>query len=917
MVRSDAEPVLGCDRVLVHQAIAEHHAMVYRLAFRVLRQQADAEDVCQDVFLKLASQVQGLRDPNALPGWLRRVAFNLSINCQRAKRARRKHETAVGHDPRTRVRCESPGQEDRMEDPHQRVAAALDTLPDTLRWPFVLHYQEGLKYHEIAQLLDCPPGTVARRISVAKERLRARLVAPSGGSAFAIALSDQALARADAIAVPTELSTRLHRSVDAHFASTVTPGLQARLGVTHSTRRAVLWLGIAAVTVTGIVFWPRPAREPSTAPIATSAASRATRDARDSQLPVAPTTSAEHAPAALANADRTLTTAAAPAPPTPTRAATTYRVHGTVRNGEGEPIAGATVRLWLEQRATRVPRSTQTDAAGRFEILGTSATDSASPTPATPRKGFSRTSMEAADTSAETAPQQVMGAPIFAGDAAKAPREARPRAVASERRFTLECRAAEYQPYSSDSFELAENETKVLDVTLLRGLCIDGVVFDARRCGIEAAELRLLAHAGEALAEDEIQQVVRSDGAGAFHFGGLKPGCYVVESRAAGQRVETRVASAGEADVVIESSAAGKLEVNVFDAAGARAPDVELRVCETGGRVIAYAMTDAVGAAEIEHLPAGRSTLFALESTFPSARVAIEIRAGVKSEITVQLASLRHFAGRLTGAASDALTFEQHVVVMTRLDTELAGMQRELTVDSHGAFACDEATTGKYRLAVLHGATPWQRKLIGVHELELSDDFSGEHGIPLDLAAPYPVEILVESENGAALEDAAFATLFLEPGALQVAGGMSTPAGLLRFALPNGRYRLVIGAPQHIRATHWFEPTALAEGRMTVSLARSPDDQPGTATLDRAGDSPLLARIDTPIDLVTTIEWLGLALGLEPEFDRAALSRLVGAYEVRLAPQPAESALRNVLRRFQLECELTGRVLKIWRDESN
>ena len=166
------------ERADLHHCAEQHGAMVFRLALRVVRNRADAEDVTQEVFVKLveARRRANVQEPR---GWLAITALNTARNHLRnEKNRRRRQEVFAERAMRERGNGGStnqgtPTQESTIEE--SAVWAAVDTLPVELRFPLLLHYQEGLKYREIADALRCPPGTVATRISQAKSKVQSIL----------------------------------------------------------------------------------------------------------------------------------------------------------------------------------------------------------------------------------------------------------------------------------------------------------------------------------------------------------------------------------------------------------------------------------------------------------------------------------------------------------------------------------------------------------------------------------------------------------------------------------------------------------------------------------------------------------------------------------------------------------------------
>ena len=133
---------------------------------------AVAEDVTQQVFLKLFTAIRQFRGDSEFATWLYRLVVN---TCHDERRKRRRfvsladtflNAPATGESPRARyARKETSG----------RVQSAIAELKPKLRWPIILKYVEGLSYEEIAVVLGCSKGTVASRLNRAHKALARRL----------------------------------------------------------------------------------------------------------------------------------------------------------------------------------------------------------------------------------------------------------------------------------------------------------------------------------------------------------------------------------------------------------------------------------------------------------------------------------------------------------------------------------------------------------------------------------------------------------------------------------------------------------------------------------------------------------------------------------------------------------------------
>ena len=149
-------------------AIAHSLPLVFRVAYGVLRDRAEAEDVSQEAFAKGYRKFKQLRDRNALRAWLVRIAWRLAINRQRANRRRTARELTVQRETETMTAPDTCEREERAA----RVWAAIDALPPKLRMVTVLAAIEGHDINEVAALLGLPSGTVKSRLFLARKRLK-------------------------------------------------------------------------------------------------------------------------------------------------------------------------------------------------------------------------------------------------------------------------------------------------------------------------------------------------------------------------------------------------------------------------------------------------------------------------------------------------------------------------------------------------------------------------------------------------------------------------------------------------------------------------------------------------------------------------------------------------------------------------
>ena len=156
------------------EVVREHSARVYRLAYRLTGNRHDAEDLTQEVFVRVFRSLSSYT-PGTFEGWLHRITTNLFLD--QVRRKQRIRFDALPDDAGDRLAGSDPGPERAWEHNNldHDVQAALDTLPPEFRAAVVLCDIEGLSYEEIAATLDVKLGTVRSRIHRGRAALRQAL----------------------------------------------------------------------------------------------------------------------------------------------------------------------------------------------------------------------------------------------------------------------------------------------------------------------------------------------------------------------------------------------------------------------------------------------------------------------------------------------------------------------------------------------------------------------------------------------------------------------------------------------------------------------------------------------------------------------------------------------------------------------
>lgn len=153
--------------------------MVYSTALRLVANEAEAEDIAQEVFLKAFERFDELKVSPTAGGWLKKVATNLSLNHLNRYRSRWRFfseffsSTQETEGEEVDFASEQDlSQEVEDHDRHQIVEIALKRLPPAQRVPLVLYHMDGLRYEEIAAALKVSLGKVKTDIFRGREALK-------------------------------------------------------------------------------------------------------------------------------------------------------------------------------------------------------------------------------------------------------------------------------------------------------------------------------------------------------------------------------------------------------------------------------------------------------------------------------------------------------------------------------------------------------------------------------------------------------------------------------------------------------------------------------------------------------------------------------------------------------------------------
>jgi RNA polymerase sigma-70 factor, ECF subfamily len=170
-------------------AIEQHLDGLYRYALVLTRNRAEAEDLAQETYLRAYKAKGRLKHFGNVKGWLFTILRNIWFNELRRRRTR--PETTVADEDEAVARISVQGQKNAHDQyvakvERERVRAAIQQLAVEFREVIVLREYEEMSYQEMADVLNCPAGTVMSRLARARAKLAGLLSAGGPSSTIAV-----------------------------------------------------------------------------------------------------------------------------------------------------------------------------------------------------------------------------------------------------------------------------------------------------------------------------------------------------------------------------------------------------------------------------------------------------------------------------------------------------------------------------------------------------------------------------------------------------------------------------------------------------------------------------------------------------------------------------------------------------------
>ena len=164
------------ERAALDELFRRYRLPAYRVAFRLLGNEADALDAVQDAFIKALTHLEGFEGRSSFKTWLLRVVSNAALDFGRQRGRREMHSLNTSDDEGNTswqpAATENAARGLERADLRRLLQEALKTLSEAQRQTFVLHADGDLSYREVADIMEISIGTVMSRLFYARQKLR-------------------------------------------------------------------------------------------------------------------------------------------------------------------------------------------------------------------------------------------------------------------------------------------------------------------------------------------------------------------------------------------------------------------------------------------------------------------------------------------------------------------------------------------------------------------------------------------------------------------------------------------------------------------------------------------------------------------------------------------------------------------------
>ena len=149
--------------------VARHERLVAHIAGRIIQDESELEEICQDIFLKAYDKLDTFRGDAKFSTWIASIAYRMSINHAKKRKVRQVEISEI----RNLAGDEVSGQE-RMENSDRKawLEVAISELPEAQRIVITLFHLQEMSYEEVAEITGMPVGTVKNYLFRGRKRLK-------------------------------------------------------------------------------------------------------------------------------------------------------------------------------------------------------------------------------------------------------------------------------------------------------------------------------------------------------------------------------------------------------------------------------------------------------------------------------------------------------------------------------------------------------------------------------------------------------------------------------------------------------------------------------------------------------------------------------------------------------------------------
>ena len=170
------------DALAIERLVNEYQPAIYRLAYTILEDSPEAEEVTQDVFVAALKALGSYRGEASLTTWLYAITVHVCCDRLHARRTRERLAQALQALAHIGRRQHASAEDETIRgEGEAAVRRAVNGLGEKHRLPVILRYYHGCSVAEIAKILKISEGTVCSRLSTARDQLRVRLRRPLVG----------------------------------------------------------------------------------------------------------------------------------------------------------------------------------------------------------------------------------------------------------------------------------------------------------------------------------------------------------------------------------------------------------------------------------------------------------------------------------------------------------------------------------------------------------------------------------------------------------------------------------------------------------------------------------------------------------------------------------------------------------------